>query len=173
MDWTAAGGVRAATANNPLGLSAGKTGGKRTVTHPTLYTPPKPSPSRTLMTTSKSVQPQKRIEAGTPRKALPAPGPKPVGAKKAPSNGATPVKKAGVSAPPPSANKPSTAPNPGALRKKPADNTTTAAKKNNNGAAKKTASVQKSTPVNPAPAKKSNAPSTNYVAASNPLGLKF
>ncbi|KAK6386222.1 hypothetical protein LTS17_001797 [Exophiala oligosperma] len=176
MDWTAADGVRAVTANNPLGLSAGKTGGRRTVTHPTMYTPPKPSPSRTLMTTSKSVQPQKRIEAGTPRKALPAPGPKTVGAKKAATtNGAGPVKKAGVSAPPPSTSKTSTAPNPGALRKKPGENTTSnpTAKKTNNGAARKPVSVQKSTPVKPSPAKKSNAPSTNYVAAANPLGLKF
>ncbi|KIW14698.1 hypothetical protein PV08_07482 [Exophiala spinifera] len=178
MDWTAADGVRATTANNPLGLSAGKTGGKRTVTHPTLYTPPKPSPSKTLMTTNKSAQPQKKIEAGTPKKALPAPGPgpKPPGAaKKVTTNGAAPVKKAGVSVPPPSTNKTSTAPNPGAFRKKPAENNTmgNAKKASMNAAAKKPVSVQKSTPIKPSQSKKTSAPRTNYVAAANPLGLKF
>ncbi|KAK5192144.1 hypothetical protein LTR47_003603 [Exophiala xenobiotica] len=157
MDWTSADSVRASTAANPLGLSAGKTGGKRGVTSPSVYTPVGRStnPSKTLMTTNKT---QKKIEAGTPRKALPAPGPKPVGAKKA------------ISAPPPKSTpaKTSAAPNPGALRKKPAET---------NGNAKKPSSVSKSTPVKPAAPKTATAGRQqargNPTAAANPLGLSF
>ncbi|KAK5452753.1 hypothetical protein LTS15_006901 [Exophiala xenobiotica] len=162
MDWTSADAVRATTAANPLGLSAGKTGGKRGVTNPSVYTPVGRStnPSKTLMTTNKK-QPQKKIEAGTPRKALPAPGgPKPVGAKKAvsaapPSSKSTPVKTSASS-------------NPGSMRKKPAET---------NGNAKKPSSATKSTPVKPAAPKTATAGRQqargNPTAAANPLGLSF
>jgi len=158
-DWTQAEGVRASTASNPLGLSAGATGGKRQVTAPQMYrAPPRANPSKTLMTTSKTAAPQKKIEAGTPRKALPAPGPKPNGAQKAT----------------PAAAPKSTAPNPGAMRKKPTDNAS-----KTTGAVKQAPSVKKSTPVKPSAA---SVPKTttagrqvqgNSVAAANPLGLSF
>jgi len=159
-DWTQADGVRAATASNPLGLSAGVTGGKRQVTAPQVYRAPhRTTPSKTLMTTSKTAVPQKKSDVGTPRKALPAPGPK--------ANGA-------MRATPASAPK-STAPNPGALRKKPVGNASTAA-----GAVKQSPAVKKPTSVKPSTA---SAPKTttagrpkaqgSSVAAANPLGLSF
>lgn len=179
MDWSKADGVRAPTANNPLGLSSGATGGKRQVTSPQLYrAPPKASASKTLMTTSKNAAPQKKIEGGTPRKALPAPGPKVNGAiKKSTSAAPAPVQKHVSSAPPKSAStvsKTASTPNPGAMRKKPGE---TAATKKTGGATQPTA-VKKVTPVKPNGASTPK-PSTrtnyggNHTAAANPLGLKF
>ena len=79
MDWTSASTTRAQTASNPLGLSGGKGQGKTTVTSPRIYqAPAKSNASRTLMTTSKTA-PQKKIEGGTPKKALPAPTTKEIG----------------------------------------------------------------------------------------------
>ncbi|OAL34137.1 hypothetical protein AYO20_06592 [Fonsecaea nubica] len=203
MDWTQAGGVRAATASNPLGLSAGKTGGRLQVTSPQIYRPPastpKTSPSKRLMTTSKTAAPQKQIEGGTPKKALPAPGPKSTGV----SHKATPAKKIGTAPIKPvqqsaaktnthpnpgamrqqkqgngankagGANKFPTTPNPGAMRRKPADN----------GDTKQTAAVKKvSNKPNTSSASKPTTTSTtanrpkvqgNPTAAANPLGLNF
>lgn len=180
MDWTKADGVRAATANNPLGLSSGVTGGKRQVTSPQLYrAPPKNSASKTLMTTSKAAAPQKKIEAGTPRKALPAPGPKPNGTvKKSTSAVPAPVQKhvsaaSSTSKSASTASKAASTPNPGAMRKKPTETTS-----------KKTGSTQQPGPVKKPTPVKSNGVSTskptnrpkaevNHTAAANPLGLKF
>jgi len=180
MDWTRADGIRAATAANPLGLSAPTTGGKRQVTNPHLYRPP------AINSASKTATPQKKIEAAPARKALPAPptaGPKPMGAKKAPS-AAAPAKKP-VSAAPVKASLPkstpapikaSTTPNPGAFRKKAEDNkkpgTTNGAAKAANGVKKtpvkaSTASVPKTT----TPAKQQF--KLDQRAAANPLGLTF
>ena len=65
MDWTAADGIRGATAANPLGLTGGKTGGKRAVTSPQVYHAPASSASKTLTTTSKST-PQKKVGGPKP-----------------------------------------------------------------------------------------------------------
>lgn len=173
MDWTQAGAVRAPTASNPLGLSANKVGGKIAVTNPRVYTPPqKSTASKTLMTTSKTAgTPQKKIEGGTPKKALPAPGPKPGAAKKVTS--AAPAKK--VSAAPLPKSTPAktpTTPNPGAMRKKPAE---TGSKTNGaTGAAKKVTPVKASTAGVPKTTT-TGRPKTqgNPTAAANPLGLAF
>ncbi|EXJ78419.1 hypothetical protein A1O1_08819 [Capronia coronata CBS 617.96] len=178
MDWTRADAVRAPTANNPLGLSSGVTGGKRQVTSPQLYrAPATSSPSKTLMTTSRSAAPQKKIEAGMPRKALPAPGPKANGAmKKSTSAVPAPVQKHASTASAKSASagaKISSTPNPGAMRKKPKE---TISEKT--GPTKKPTAVKKSTPAKPngTTAPKSAARSKvggNSTAAANPLGLNF
>jgi len=168
MDWTAAEGVRSQTASNPLGLASGSFQGKRTVTSPQVYrSAPKPSASKTLMTTNKAAAPQKKIAGGTPRKALPAP----LGTSKPTSTKSTsPIKKIGATAP----TKTPSAPNPGAMRK-PAATT-------NKGAstpAKSAAPVKKATAVKPSAA---SAPKPSIVrskvqgnptAAANPLGLSF
>ncbi|KAL2398565.1 hypothetical protein ABEF93_001698 [Exophiala dermatitidis] len=178
MDWSRADGIRAQTASNPLGLSAGVTGGKRQVTSPQVYrAPPKTSPSKTLMTTSKNATPQKKIEAGTPKKALPAPGPKADAVtKKASSTVAAPVQKrvSAVTPKAPTATKTASTPNPGAMRKKPVDATSN----KNGGGLKQPASVKKSTPVNSngvTASKPTNRPKVNVnpTAAANPLGLNF
>jgi len=160
MDWTKAEGVRGATASNPLGLSSGATGGKRQVTSPEVYrAPTKPSASKTLTTTSKTAAPQKKkTERGTPTKALPAP------AKKNAST--APLKSA------PAQAKIGSAPNPGAMRKKPADTSKAAPA----SAPKQATSVKKAGPVKASTAsapKTSTRPKTqgNYTAAANPLGL--
>ncbi|KAJ4524774.1 hypothetical protein HRR78_007957 [Exophiala dermatitidis] len=174
MDWSRADGIRAQTASNPLGLSAGVTGGKRQVTSPQVYrAPPKTSPSKTLM---KNATPQKKIEAGTPKMALPAPGPKADAVtKKASSTVAAPVQKhvSAVTPKAPTATKTASTPNPGAMRKKPVDATS-----NKNGGLKQTTSVKKSTPVKSngvTASKPANRPkvSGNPTAAANPLGLNF
>ncbi|EXJ59445.1 uncharacterized protein A1O5_12070 [Cladophialophora psammophila CBS 110553] len=205
MDWTQAAGPRAATASNPLGLSAGKTGGRRQVTSPQIYrqpvTTPKSSPSKTLMTTNKTPAPQKKIEGGTPMKALPAPGPKLSDAAHKATAVATPAKKVASAPRKPvqsavktstvpnpgamrqhkqgngaskaaGATKSPTTPNPGAMRRKPADD----------GNMKQPSSVKKVTPVKPntASAPKPTATAANRpkvqgnpTAAANPLGLTF
>lgn len=168
MDWTTADGVRSATASNPLGLSAGKTGGKRQVTAGGIYrAQPTSGASKTLMTTSKTT-PQKKIAGGTPQKALPAP--KSTGAVKKPGPAAGPVKKAPSTPLKPVQNSAkATAPNPGAMRKKPGNTATKVAAK-------------KPTPVKPTPAKatpakptttKTKLPGPNPTAGANPLGLSF
>ncbi|OAP55693.1 hypothetical protein AYL99_09845 [Fonsecaea erecta] len=205
MDWTQAGGVRAATASNPLGLSGGKTGGRRQVTSPQIYRPPaatpKTPPSKRLMTTSKSAPPQKQIEGGTPRQALPAPGPKASEtAHKATSTAGAPAKKVGSAplkpvqsaartstAPNPGAmrqhkqgngankaasvNKLPTTPNPGAMRRKPADGNT-----KQPGSSKKTPSKPNTSAApKPTTTAAANRPKIqgNPTAAANPLGLTF
>ncbi|KAL2434819.1 hypothetical protein ABEF95_008106 [Exophiala dermatitidis] len=177
MDWSRADGIRAQTASNPLGLSAGVTGGKRQATSPQVYrAPPKTSPSKTLMTTSKNAAPQKRIEAGTPKKALPAPGPKSDAVtKKASSTVAAPVQKhvSAVTPKAPTATKTAATPNAGAMRKKPVDATN-----NKNGGLKQPASVKKTAPVKSngvTASKPANRPKVtgNPTAAANPLGLNF
>jgi len=170
MDWTRADGLRAATSSNPLGLSSGMAGGKRQVTSPQVYRAPPRSNATKMLTTNKTAAPQKKIEAGTPRKALPAPGPKPVGAHKSTTSAGAPVKKAAAPS-----NLPQTkaTPNPGAMRKKPAGTTNQA-----NGAAKPPTAVKKSTPVKPSTAsvpKTTSRPKApvSATAAANPLGLSF
>jgi len=169
MDWTTADGVRSATASNPLGLSAGKTGGKRQVTAGGIYrASPTSGASKTLMTTNKTAAPQKKIAGGTPQKALPAP--KSAGAVKKPGAAASPVKNA-PSAPlkPVQNSVKATAPNPGAMRKKPGDTA-------NKVAAKKPTPV-KATPVKATPVKptttKTKLPGANPTAGANPLGLSW
>jgi len=159
MDWTTAGAVRGQTASNPLGLSSNAAGGKRQVTSPQVYrAPPRANPSKTLTTTSKTSAPQKKIESGTPKKALPAPGPKPTSA--------VAQAKKNVSAAP---AKTGSGPNPGAMSKKPAGTTSKPT-----GAAKAPPSVKKVTPVKPSTATAAR-PKTqvNHTAAANPLGLNF
>jgi hypothetical protein len=168
MDWTKAEGPRAATASNPLGLSSGSTGGKRQVTSGSIYRPPV-EPSKTLMTTSKSTTPQKKVGGGTPQKALSAPsGAKAVnGVKKTISS--APVKKPPTTPLKPVQNtaKTSTSPNPGAMRK-PAG----AATSKPNGAAK--AGAVKKPAAKPATTKpKTNLPGANPTAGANPLGLTW
>ncbi|KIX97494.1 uncharacterized protein Z520_06946 [Fonsecaea multimorphosa CBS 102226] len=197
MDWTQAGGVRAATASNPLGLSAGTTGGKRQVTSPQIYRPPattpKTAPSKRLMTTGKSTAPQKQIEGGTPKKALPAPGPKSSAAgaptKKVGSAPLKPVQSAAKTstAPNPGAlrqnkqsnganksagqNKLPTTPNPGAMRRKPAENGNTKQPTSNKKAPSKPNTSSAPKPTTTA----ANRPKVqgNPTAAANPLGLTF
>ncbi|KAH0829775.1 hypothetical protein FOPE_10683 [Fonsecaea pedrosoi] len=202
MDWTRAGGVRAATASNPLGLSAGKTGGRLQVTSPQIYRPPastpKTSPSKRLMTTSKTAAPQKQIEGGTAKKALPAPGPKSTGA----SHKTTPAKKVGTAPLKPvqsaaktsthpnpgamrqqkqgngankagGANKFPTTPNPGAMRRKPADDGDTKQTAAGKKASNKPNTASASKPLTTSTT--SNRPKVqgNPTAAANPLGLTF
>ncbi|KAI1612587.1 hypothetical protein EDD37DRAFT_625263 [Exophiala viscosa] len=177
MDWTGAGAVRAGTAANPLGLSANKAGGKVAVTSPSIYAPPKSTPSQKMLTTSKTTgtpMGQKKIAGAPQKKALPAPGPTPVGAKKVTGAGA-PVKKAVSAAP----AKTPTHPNPGALRKAPA--ATTAKTNGVTGAAKKVTAVKPSTatatkttiPKSTTTGRATTASRGNPTAAANPLGLAF
>jgi hypothetical protein len=162
LDWTKADGIRAATASNPLGLSAGTTGGKRQVTSGSFYKAPAANPSKTLMTTSKTAAPQKKVAAGTASKSTPV--------KKATTTGTTTKKAPAQPLKPVQRSAKTVHPNPGAIPSK---------KVATNGAAKAPASVaKKPTPVKagakPAPtAKKTSAPKPNYTAASNPLGLSF
>ncbi|KIW25803.1 uncharacterized protein PV07_08946 [Cladophialophora immunda] len=204
MDWTQAGGVRAATASNPLGLSAGKTGGRRQVTSPQIYRPPattpKTAPSKRLMTTAKSA-PQKQIEGGTPKKALPAPGPKPSdAAHKTTSAVGAPAKKIGSAPlkPVQSAVKTTTVPNPGAMRQhKPSNGASKAAGPNkhpttpNPGAMRRKPADDGNSKQQPSGKKAPSKPNTstapklqstatnrpkvqgNPTAAANPLGLTF
>ncbi|EXJ54051.1 hypothetical protein A1O7_09388 [Cladophialophora yegresii CBS 114405] len=184
MDWTSADGLRAATASNPLGLSAGKTGGKRQVTGGGVYRAPPTTPtsanSKTLMTTSKTAAPQKKIEPGTPRKALPGPpGAKPAGAVKK-AAGAPPVKKPPTAPLKPVQNAAKTVtPNPGAMRKKPAEGVNGAAKPPGAAAAKKPTPVKPngsaaaSKPLATTTANKAKLPGPNPTRAANPLGLSF
>ncbi|KIV83777.1 hypothetical protein PV11_05772 [Exophiala sideris] len=171
MDWTSAGAVRASTAQNPLGLSATKAGGKVAATNPRIYNPPKSTPSQKMMTTGTPMG-QKKIVGAPQKKALPAPGPTPVGAKKVTGAGA-PAKKAVSAAPPKSTPaKTPTHPNPGALRKKPAETTT----KTNGaaGVAKKVTAVKPSTASVPKTTTTGRAaPAGRQAAAANPLGLAF
>jgi len=200
MDWTAAGGVRAGTASNPLGLSGTKTGGKLQVTSGHVYragppTNPKSAASKTLMTTNKTAAPQKRIEGGTPKtvapqkrigngtpkKALPAPpGAKPGGVAKKATSSAAPVKKAPSTPLKPVHNavKTASSPNPGAMRKKPEDT----AKKAAGGTTTKPTTVKKSTPAKPNTSSAPKPTTTvtkpkgsggNPTGAANPLGLSW
>jgi len=164
LDWTAADGSRAPTASNPLGLSAGKTGGKRQVTGGGVYRAPVSTPtstaSKTLTTTSKTAAPQKKIAGGTPKKALPAPksaGP----TKKAPSAPLKPVQNAA---------KTSTTPNPGAMRK-PAGSATGGVKKPT--AVKPVKPVAKPASKPTTTANKTKLPGPNPTAGANPLGLSW
>ncbi|KIW63173.1 hypothetical protein PV04_10039 [Phialophora macrospora] len=182
MDWTSADGMRAATASNPLGLNAGKTGGKLQVTGGGIYraapSTPTSAASKRLTTTSRTAAPQKKIEAGTPRKALPAPsGAKPANAvkKAAPAAGSSPVKKAPTAPLKPVQHAAKTVtPNPGAMRKKPTESTNKA-----NGGAKPpgAAAAKKSTPAKPktatATASKAKTSASYPTRAANPLGLSW
>lgn len=166
MDWTAAPAPRSQTASNPLGLAGGRALGKTSVTNPSVYYAPSKPVSETLMTTSKTA-PQKRIEGGTPKKALPAPGLRP-------TTVATAKKNASVAPKSVAPTKTATTPNPGAMRKKPAEITKATP------APKQPGSVKKVTPVKPstASAPKTTTPARqkvqgNATVAANPLGLKF
>jgi len=88
-DWSRADAPRSQTASNPLGLSSGATGGKNKVTSPSMYTAPKPNPSKTLTTTGKSVSVQKKITDAPKKPTSTAPAKKPAATVK--STG--PVKK--------------------------------------------------------------------------------
>jgi len=174
MDWTSATGTRAQTAGNPLGLSGAKTQGKRSVTSPSIYSaPPKPKPnaSKTLMTTNKTAQPQKKIAGAPVKKALPAPAPKTgVQAKKVPSTPAKP-------------NPVSKEPNPGAFRAG-ANPAVKSASSVNQGAMRKPASTgglpapsKTTAPVRASTASVTKAKPASFqkpdlVAAANPLGLR-
>ena len=152
MDWTSASTSRAQTANNPLGLSGGKASGKTSVTSPSVYSAPaKSSASRTMMTTSKT-HPQKKIQGGAPKKALPAPAP----VKKATASTSTPAKKTPVNA------AKSGAPNPGALRKPGATGSKPLAK--TTPGKPSTAAVPKASTGRPRT-------TGNATGAANPLGL--
>jgi len=174
MDWTSATGSRAQTAGNPLGLSGGKSQGKRSVTSPSIYSAPpkpKPNPSKTLMTTNKTAQPQKKIEGAPIKKALPAPAPKTgVQAKKVTS---TPAKPSPVSK----------GPNPGAFRSganpvvKPASSVNQGAMKKPTStrglpAPSKTTAPVKASTASTIKTKPASAPKPDLVAAANPLGLR-
>jgi len=171
MDWTTADGARSATASNPLGLSAGKTGGKRQVTAGGIYRPtPTSGASKTLTTTSKTAAPQKKIAGGTPQKALPAP--KSAGAVKKPGAAAVPVKKAPSAPLKPVQNSAKvTAPNPGAMRKRPGDTANKVAVKKPGDAASKVA-AKKPASVKPTTTK-TKLPGANPTAGANPLGLSW
>jgi len=170
MDWTSASGSRAQTASNPLGLSGGKSQGKTSVTSPRVYSaPPKSNASKTLMTTSKTV-PQKKIQDGTPKKALPAPPTKPAAApvKKGNSNGngngastTAPVKKTTLSTP-----------NPGAMRKAGTTPAKSSTASKPAGTAKKVAPVKPGTASAPKTSPRAKVAGTP-TAAANPLGLSF
>lgn len=153
MDWTKADGGRGATAANPLGLGSGVSGGKRNVTSPSVYHAPKSTPSKTLMTTSKSAAPQKKIGAAPATKTAP--------------KGPTAVKK-DVSKPAAAKTKPPAGPNPGALR----GGGTNAVKKTPVNAKKPVAA--KTTPVTKPAAPKANAASYgSSKTAANPIGISW
>ena len=149
MDWTNAPVPRAQTSQNPLGLSGGKSTGKRAVTSPSVYSAaprPKPSASKTLTTTSKTAQPQKKIEGAPAKKALPAPSSKPAAVtKKVPMTASKPA---------PSATQ-------GAI-KKPATTRLPATK---------TPGPVKASTASATKAKPPSSQKPNYIAANNPLGL--
>jgi len=148
MDWTNAPVPRAQTSQNPLGLSGGKSTGKRAVTSPSVYSaPPKPKPSagKTLTTTSKTAPPQKKIEGAPAKKALPAPSSKPaVTTKKVTNTTAKPATTTPSSVKRPATTKAPVTRTPGPVK----------------------ASTATATKAKPPSSQK-----PNYVAAANPLGL--
>lgn len=169
MDWANAPGARGQTASNPLGLSGSKTAGKTSVTSPSIYSAPakpKQSASKTLTTTAKSTQPQKKIEGVPAKKQVAGAVSKPVGA--APLA----AKKAVSTVPKAVTNKVPQSPRPGAFKStqtanKPAlpSNPATMQKPVGGPVRASTASVTKAKP----PAVKK----PNYTGAANPLGLTF
>jgi hypothetical protein len=162
LDWTKADGTRAATASNPLGLSAGTTGGKRQVTSGSFYKAPAANPSKTLMTSNKTAAPQKKTATGTANKSTPA--------KKAVASGTATKKAPAQPLKPVQRSAKTVHPNPGAIpSKKPVANGAT--KPPANGAKKPTPVKAGAKPV--AAAKRASAPTPNSTAASNPLGLSF
>jgi len=171
MDWTKADGSRGATAANPLGLSSGTTGGKRAVTGPQVYYPPKSTPSKALTTTSKSAAPQKKVGSAPATKSLPTSDSKADGR----AAGKKSIKKEAASANAP-AGKPSSAPNPGAMRRPAADqkkpvqktaSTATPQKKSISAASKPASAAPKPT----AAARPQQAYQGSSKMAQNPLGL--
>lgn len=87
MDWANAPGTRGQTASNPLGLSSGKTGGKSSVTSPSIYSAPaisKPRPKQVAAkpsaSTGKATQAQKKIAGAPVKKTAPTGTPRAVNA---------------------------------------------------------------------------------------------
>lgn len=146
-DWSNASGPRAATAQNPLGLSGSSVAGKSSVTSPSIYSAPS-SASKTLTTTAKT---QKKGAGNSVKKPTPKPvtGSQPLGAKKA-------VTGAPAKAPSVKPNVPV-----GNAAKGP-----TAVKKPATAVKASTAGVTKAKPP-------SAIYKPNSGAASNPLGLSF
>lgn len=169
MDWTSASGGRAQTAGNPLGLSSGSSQGKNMVTSPRIYrSQPSSNASKTMMTTNKTANTQKKIEGVQPKKALPGPGAnstvkKPVGA----NGGAAVVKRTETKAPVtrPGAGTTLNTPNPGAMKK--------ATSKPGAGPTKKAAPVKASTASVPKTTTARPQSKVNHTAAANPLGLSY
>ncbi|KAK5070452.1 hypothetical protein LTR64_000123 [Lithohypha guttulata] len=169
MDWANAPAARGQTASNPLGLSGSKAAGKTSVTSPSIYSAPamaKQSASKTLTTTAKSTQPQKKIGGVPAKKQVAGAVSKPVGA--VPSA----AKKAVSTVPRAVTNKVPQSPRPGAFKStqtanKPAlpSNPATMQKPVGGPVRASTASVTKAKP----PAAKK----PNYTGAANPLGLTF
>lgn len=172
MDWTKADGYRSSTANNPLGLAGGSTSGKRAVTSPQVYHPPKSSAQK-LMTTNKSVTTgtQKKVVDAPVKKALPSSSqPKPV--KKATTQAIKPPPTGLPKAP---ANKIPTGGNPGAMRRKPdaAKTTSKPATTKSTTPIKSTATTKRTGPsANPKTQQKAISYQTSK-AAKDPLGLGF
>jgi hypothetical protein len=157
MDWTAASGVRGGTASNPLGLAGTKTAGQRATTSPSVYHAPKQTPSKTLMTTSKTAGPQKKIGAAPTQKALPA--------AKTATTRAQPAKKL-VSA--------TKGPTPSKPVQNAASKTTASGKKTVSSASRPQSKAAPKPAATAAPKPAQKLAGTNYgapKAASNPLGL--
>ena len=172
MDWTSATGSRAQTASNPLGLSSGTAQGKRTVTSPQVYrSQPSSNTSKTMMTTNKTTaNPQKKIEGGQTKKALPGAGANSAVKKQAATgNRGAPatVKKTESKAPvkKPAVGTKSNTPNPGAMRQ---SNTKPGA-----GTTRKAAPVKASTASVPKTSTAKPQGKINHTAAANPLGLSY
>lgn len=150
LDWTGSSSKRAQTASNPLGLDSGRTGGRRAVTTPSIYSAPRD-------TTSKLPPPKSRTTASNavPKKVAGKPATK--GPVRQIKTGATPVPKA------------TNAVNSATSRK-------AVAVKPNSSAKPGTGKPVTRTPVKSSASSATRTQSTlshkpNHIAAANPLGL--